>query len=109
MQDILAAIDRALKERGISARRASLLGTSDPSAIRDMRRGRVPSVERIRALCAALDLEFYVGPRRHAEPGDTALTPGQISRLAGAVSELAAILDEAERVRPPPDPSPDSE
>ena len=32
--------------------------------IRDMRRGHIPSVERLRSLCEVLDLEFYVGPRR---------------------------------------------
>ena len=32
--------------------------------IRDMRRGHVPSVERLRSLCEVLDLEFYVGQRR---------------------------------------------
>ena len=32
--------------------------------IRDMRRGHVPSAERLRSLCEVLDLEFYVGQRR---------------------------------------------
>ena len=35
-----------------------------PELIRDMRRGRVPSVERFRALCDVLGLEFYVGRPR---------------------------------------------
>ena len=35
-----------------------------PELIRDMRRGRLPSVERLQALCDVLDIEFYVGPRR---------------------------------------------
>lgn len=34
--------------------------------IREMRRGRTPSVERMQALCRVLDLEFYIGPRRPA-------------------------------------------
>ena len=42
-----------------------------PELIRDMRRGRVPSVERFRALCEVLDLEFYVGPHRDERPVDT--------------------------------------
>ena len=37
-----------------------------PELIRDMRRGRVPSVERFRALCEVLGLEFYVGRPRIA-------------------------------------------
>ena len=35
-----------------------------PGLITNMRRGRVPSVERLQALCEVLDLEFYVGPHR---------------------------------------------
>ena len=32
--------------------------------IRDIRRGRTPSWDRIRALCGVLGLEFYIGPVR---------------------------------------------
>ena len=41
-----------------------------PELIRSMRRGRVPSVERVEALCQVLDLEFYVGPPRAERPVD---------------------------------------
>ena len=41
-----------------------------PELIRDMRRGRVPSVERFRSLCEVLGLEFYVGPPRSGNPVD---------------------------------------
>ena len=44
--DLLKIIDRALDEQGISARQASILATGTPELIRNMRRGRVPSVER---------------------------------------------------------------
>ena len=64
MRELLVEIERALRARGWSARQASMQAVGTPELIRDMRRGRVPSVERFRALCEALNLEFYVGPRR---------------------------------------------
>ena len=64
MLNLVAEINRALRTRGWSARKASLEAVGSPELIRDMRRGRLPSVERLQALCEVLDLEFYVGPRR---------------------------------------------
>jgi len=63
-KDLIEIINQALDERGISARKASILATGTPELVRDMRRGRVPSVARFRALCDVLNLEFYVGPTR---------------------------------------------
>ena len=64
MDDLLSEIDRALKARGVSARQASIEAVGHGELIRDMRRGRVPSVDRIRSLCDVLRLEFYIGPER---------------------------------------------
>lgn len=64
MEDLLAVIERAVRTRGWSARQSSMMAVGTPELIRDMRRGRVPSVERFRALCEVLGLEFYVGPPR---------------------------------------------
>lgn len=64
MEDLLREIERAVKARGWSARQASMMAAGTPELIREMRRGRVPSVERFRSLCQVLDLEFYVGPAR---------------------------------------------
>ena len=61
---LLKIIDQALNKQGISARQASILATGGPELIRGMRRGSIPSVERIRALCEVLKLEFYIGPVR---------------------------------------------
>jgi len=74
-KDLLAIINHALDERGISARKASILATGTPELVRDMRRGRVPSVARFRALCDVLNLEFYVGPTR-ADQADV-LSPSE--------------------------------
>ena len=70
MESLLREIERAVKARGWSARQASLRAVGTPELIREMRRGRVPSVERIRSLCEVLDLEFYVGPPRAERPVD---------------------------------------
>ena len=43
--------------------------------IRDMRRGHVPSVERLRSLCEVLGLEFYVGPPRWRRAEDGGALP----------------------------------
>ena len=70
MQDLLAQVERALRTRGWSGRQASLMATGSPELVRGMRRGRDPSVSRFRALCEALELEFYVGPPRDTLPLD---------------------------------------
>lgn len=90
MQDLLHEIERAVKARGWSARQASIEAVGAPELIRDMRRGRVPSVERFRALCNALDLEFYVGPPRDRNPVDS-------QRLERAVETAENVLHAAGR------------
>ena len=66
VEDILREIDAALEHLGLSARAASIRAQGAPEMIRDMRRGHVPSVQRLRSLCEVLDLEFFVGPPRNA-------------------------------------------
>ena len=63
--DLTATLNRALRERRYSASRASIEAGS-PDLIRNIRRGRMPSLERLKALCEVLELDFYVGPRRRA-------------------------------------------
>lgn len=67
MEDLVAQINRALRERGWSARQASMEAVGAPELIRNIRRGHLPSMERMQALCEVLGLEFYIGPTR--EPG----------------------------------------
>lgn len=64
MDSLLQIIDRALSERGCSARRASIEAVGTPNLVSNMRRGQEPSVSRLRALCEVLGLEFYIGPPR---------------------------------------------
>ena len=90
MDELLREIERAVRIRGWSARRASMEAVGTPELIRDMRRGRVPSVERVRALCEALDLEFYVGPRRARDSVD-------IPRLKQALETIDQVLASTRR------------
>lgn len=84
MRDLLEEVERAIRRRGWSARQASMIAVGTPELIRDMRRGRVPSVERFRALCEVLGLEFYVGRPR----SEVLLAP---KRLEMAI-EIAEVL-----------------
>ena len=63
MDDLTTTINQALRARGWSARQASIEAGS-PELIRNIRRGKMPSVERLVVLCEVLGLEFYVGPPR---------------------------------------------
>ena len=91
MRELLGEIERALRARGWSARQASMEAVGTPEMISDMRRGRVPSVERIQALCEVLGLEFYIGPSRSADPVDAA-------RLARAMVTADRGLESCGRV-----------
>ena len=60
----LSTILDAARKSGCSEREISRKATGQPAALSLIKTGRVPSVERVRLLCAALDLEFYIGPPR---------------------------------------------
>lgn len=69
---IRTAVEAALAEQKVSARRASMDVVGHDGLIRDIRAGRIPSADRIEALFAYLGLEAYFGPRR--QPDNPALT-----------------------------------
>ena len=71
----LKVILEAARESGRSERHISMTATGQPSALSMLKSGRIPSVERVRLLCEALALEFYVGPPR--------VVPPEISRALG--------------------------
>ena len=58
------AVENALVARNLSARRASMDVVGHDGLIRDIRAGRIPSVDRVEALFEYLGLEAYFGPRR---------------------------------------------
>ena len=59
-------IQEALGGRGVSATAAARAAGLNRDAIRSVLRGRSPSIGRVAEICRALNLEFYVGPRRAA-------------------------------------------
>ena len=63
---ITDAINRALRAQRYSAHQASLEVGGNPDLVRNLRRGRLPSVARLGELCEVLGLELYVGPPREA-------------------------------------------
>lgn len=58
------AVEQALQAQNVSARRASIEVVGHDGLIRDIRAGRLPSVDRIEALFDYLGLEAYFGPKR---------------------------------------------
>ena len=92
MRELLELIDEVLAERRWSARQASIEAVGTPNLIMNMRRGRVPSIHRLRALCEVLGLEFYVG-RPRSVPG----AEFDVERLALALDAIAAGFPDADR------------
>ena len=64
------SIEAALEASDLSARQASITVVGHDGLIRDIRNGRLPSPEKIEALCELLGLEFYIGTPR-AQPTAT--------------------------------------
>jgi hypothetical protein len=62
------AVEYGLENYPISARQASMAVVGHDGLIRDIKAGIIPSADRLEALFDFLDLEFYFGPKRYAEP-----------------------------------------
>ena len=107
MEDLVTTINAALRARGWSARQASLRAVGNGEFIRTLRRGSAPPVDRFRALCETLGLDFYVGPPRDfasiderrlevaietavrpLESSDLELDPAELARAVVAIYEL---------------------
>lgn len=99
VDDLVGTINRVLRARGWSARQASIEAVGNHEFIRDKRRGRMPSVERLRALCDVLDLEFYVGPRHEAGTIDEQRLKDTVHSTEGTLETHAiALKTRAKRV-----------
>ena len=99
MHDLLSEIERAVKARGWSARQASMHALGTPELIHDMRRGRVPSVERFRALCQTLELEFYVGPPRDGGVVDAARLSRALETTERALASTGRRMSHEDKAR----------
>lgn len=62
-------IDAALIASGKSARAVSMEIVGHDGLIRDIRRGNVPTADKLAALAMALDLDFHFGPAPHRGGG----------------------------------------
>ena len=82
MRDVLDAIDRALKEKGLSRSAVSQLATGNPATLKNLHatkedhRQRRSTLDNVRSIAEFLGLEFYVGPPR----------AGQLQEAAAAFS-----------------------
>ncbi len=56
-------IESALSAKGVSGRQASMDIVGHDGLIRDIRAGRLPSIDKLRALSDYFDLQLYFGPR----------------------------------------------
>ena len=92
MRELLELIDEVLAERRWSARQASIEAVGTPNVIMNMRRGRVPSIHRLRALCDVLGLEFYIG-----RPRTVRGAAFDVERLALALESVSAGFPDADR------------
>ena len=92
MRELLELIDEVLAERRWSARQASIEAIGTPNLIMNMRRGRVPSIHRLRSLCDVLGLEFYVGRPRTVRGAEF-----DVDRVALALDAVAAGFPDADR------------
>ena len=99
MRELLSEIERAVRARGWSARQASIEAVGTPDLISNMRRGKIPAVDRVQALCEALGLEFYVGRPREAVPIDEDRLAAAVETVESALGGDAGALDAAAKAR----------
>lgn len=66
-EHILQILETRMAELGISQQELGFraFGKASNSAIQDLKKGSSPSLERVRRMADALDLEVYFGPRRN--------------------------------------------
>ena len=99
MREMLNEIERAIRVSGLTPSQVSLRAVGSKELIFEMRRGRVPSVERFKALCDVLDLEFYVGPRRRVPPVDAVRLERAIEAADHGLGLAARSMDSASKAR----------
>lgn len=90
--EIVAAVEEAIKQQGTNPSRLAKDNGWSVNAIRYILEGRPPSSRRLAEVCAALDLEFYVGPPRLPEGTelDVKQLAKELERLAAHARRIAA-------------------
>ena len=93
---LLGLIEERIRQVGVTEAALSQAVAGHGTVVTDLRRGSVPSVERLEKICAVLGLEFYVGPPRpEAEALRDSLrqTAEQLERLREQEMEAAGQLE----------------
>ena len=96
--EIIAAIQSALKLQGTNPSRVAKENGLSVNALRYILEGRPPSSRRLAEVCNALDLEFYVGPRRleqGVQPNAVQLAD-ELDRLAYEARRIAESTEQGE-------------
>ena len=100
-EEFLALINAQLLKKGITPAQASRLAVGNPYLIYNIRKGRKPSFDNLKALCRVLELDFIGPPRppasslfnrglnKDAPPPDSALAPVADRDLAEILALLA--------------------
>jgi SOS-response transcriptional repressor LexA len=83
-------VEAALKAKGISGRQASLQIVGHDGLIRDIRAGRLPSIDKLEALFDLLGLEFYFGTVRDIGEGPPPPDPADFAQVPLHEAALAA-------------------
>lgn len=96
-EKIQAIIAAALRRSGQNPYRAAVGAGLPADAIRHLLAGHEPKAGRLAQICAALGLEFYIGPPRPATEVSQAasLSPAALSDLESSVQTLNRVLAEA--------------
>lgn len=103
-EEIRAAVVDALRQSGRSPYRAAVDAGLPDDAIRHMLAGHEPGATRLAQICAAVGLEFYVGPPREAEPFlDLSLLPQVSLRALEASMQTLNRVAAAAGCNPVPD------
>jgi len=105
VEELFDLLDSRRRQRGLSQADVGRLafGNAKDTSLQNLRRGAVPSFERIQALCGALELEFFIGEERNVAPVRLA-ADDEFVRVARYLVKLAAgagnMNDNAERDAP---------
>ncbi|EEE37692.1 hypothetical protein RKLH11_1528 [Rhodobacteraceae bacterium KLH11] len=104
-EQLQAVVNDALLAKGVSARQASFDIVGHDGLIRDIRAGRLPSIDKVQAIAEYFGLELYIGPPvSHDAKEDAAKRAAAFSdteRLAVAISAVEDGLSQSKRKMKP--------
>ena len=97
LAELVRVIEDRLAETGMSPAEASRAAAGHPYLIYKLRKGTSPNHETLTKLCAALGLEFYVGPPRVGSAAADAATlpPASLRELEASAQMLNRVVVDA--------------